>query len=191
MSWLRAQAFWAYYTAWDTSAEVGKTGDKANHTIKISGNGAAATTCTNSGHVTNHVELANGEYAILITAAEATADTVNIFGQSSTASIVIIPMRVGLLFGAIGLKRNTAFTALPFVMRDSTTGAYVAGKTVTVQRKIDGAAMGSGTLSNIVDAGSGLYTVDGAAADANGTFVTFKASATGCPDTMWTVVTVP
>ena len=43
----------------------------------------------------------------------------------------------------------------------------------------------------MVDAGAGLYTVDGVAGDTNGLFVTFKASASGCADTFWTVLTVP
>ena len=181
----------AYYTAWDTATETPKTADKANHTIKLSKNGGTTATATNNGHATNHVELANGEYAILLTATEATADTINLFGQSSTASIVIIPLRVALLFGAIGLKRNTAWTAMPFVMRNATTGAYMPSLVVSVQRKIDAGAFAVGGLVNVVDAGSGLYTVDGGAADDNGTFVTFLATATGAADTMWTVVTVP
>lgn len=191
MAWVKAQAFWGYYTAWDTVTETPKTGDKANHTIKVSKDGGTTTTATNNGHATNHVELANGEYAILITATEATADTLNIFGVSATANIVIIPMRVTLLFGSMALKRNTAFTAMPFTMRSTSTGALVAGKTVTVQRKIDAAAIGAGGLTNVVDAGAGLYTVDGVAGDTNGLFVTFKASASGCADTFWTVLTVP
>lgn len=97
MSWLRGVTFWAYYTAWDTALEVGKTGDKAAHTIKISKDGAAPVTATNNQHATNHVELANGEYALLVTATEATADTINVLGASVTASIVIMPFRTALL----------------------------------------------------------------------------------------------
>jgi hypothetical protein len=97
MSWLRGQAFWAYYTAWDVTNGVEKVSDKANHTIKISKDGGASATATNSGHASNHVELANGEYAILITGTEATCDSLNVFGVSSSTGIVLIPFRVTLL----------------------------------------------------------------------------------------------
>jgi hypothetical protein len=97
MSWIRGQQFWAYYTAWDTVVNSPKTADKANHTIKISKDGGAAATATNNGHASNHVELANGEYAILLTATEATCDSLNVFGVSSSTGIVLIPFRVTLL----------------------------------------------------------------------------------------------
>jgi hypothetical protein len=97
MSWLRGQAFWAYYTAWDTVNNVGKTADKANHTLKVSKDGGSVNTATNSGHASNHVELANGEYAILITGTEATCDSLNVFGVSSSTGIILIPFRTALV----------------------------------------------------------------------------------------------
>ncbi len=97
MSWLRAQAFWAYYTAWDTVAQAAKAGDLLNHTIRQSKDGATPVTATNNQVSGNHKELANGEYAILMTATEATSDSLNVFGSSTTAGIAIIPFRTMLL----------------------------------------------------------------------------------------------
>ena len=232
MSFLYGVSFHAYYTAWDTSTNSGKTGDKANHTVKISKDGGTTTTLTNNGHVTNHVELANGEYSILVTAAEAQADTIDIFGASSTASVILIPFRIAmirlpnvdpaasgglptvdasnavkvqsgtganqfdLLSGAPkiqagGLKKNTAFTAMPFVMRDSTTKLPMAGLTVSVSRLLDGGSFGVGGLTGITDKGSGVYTVSGIASDTNGTYITFIATAAGADPTIFTVITLP
>src|SRR5262249_894890 len=67
------------------------------HTVKIVKDGGTVATATNSGHASNHVELANGEYAILITATEATCDSINVFGVSSSTGIVLIPFRTILL----------------------------------------------------------------------------------------------
>jgi hypothetical protein len=118
-----------------------------------------------------------------------------VFHLQGAANMVPVALRVELILPdlqtAIGLKRNTAFTALPFVMLDSTNHLPVAGKTVTVSRKIDAGAFGAGGLSAVTDAGSGLYTVNGVAGDLNGTFVTLKATATGCDDTLLTIVTIP
>src|SRR5215813_12253911 len=97
MSWIRGQAFWAYYTCWDTVNNAPKLSDKSQHTVKIVKDGGTVATATNSGHASNHVELANGEYAILITATEATCDSINVFGVSSSTGIVLIPFRTILL----------------------------------------------------------------------------------------------
>jgi hypothetical protein len=90
-----------------------------------------------------------------------------------------------------GLKKNQALTAFEFVMTDATTGGLVPGKTVTVTRNIDGGAFAAGTLSAVTEIGAGLYRVDFAAADLNGNVVTLKASATGCSDTLVTLILEP
>lgn len=90
-----------------------------------------------------------------------------------------------------GLKKNRAFTALPFVMFDSTNRLPMAGLTVTVTRLIDDGSFSAGTLSGIEDKGNGVYAIDGAAADSNGDYVTFRATATGADPSIWTIITVP
>jgi hypothetical protein len=76
------------YTAWDTSSSVGKTGDAANHTIKVETDTA---TDTWSGTPT---ELAYGEYQILLTADQMNGDFITVSGTSSTSNVVIIPVRI-------------------------------------------------------------------------------------------------
>lgn len=91
-----------------------------------------------------------------------------------------------------GLKKNQAFTAMPFVMRDAATKLPATGFTVSVKRMIDaGGSFATGGLNTVVDAGDGGYTVNGIAGDANGKYITFLATATGADPTLFTVITVP
>lgn len=111
------------------------------------------------------------------------------------ANMVPVPIEIELIGdnnrGYSGLKKNRAFTALPFIMLDDDERLPLAGLTVTVQRLIDNGSMGAGTLSGVTDKGNGIYTVDGAAADSNGSYITFRATATGALATVFTLVTVP
>jgi hypothetical protein len=90
-----------------------------------------------------------------------------------------------------GLKKNHAFTAMPFTMTSTSTKLPVAGLTVTVQRKLDSGSFAVGGLTNITDATNGVYTVDGVASDSDGLYITFLATATGADPTIFTVITVP
>lgn len=134
------------------------------------------------------------EFGIPNAALVSGAEEVIVYFQGAT-DMVPTPLRIALIVPniqqAIGLRRNAAFTALPFYMYDNVFHLPVAGKTVTVQRRIDGGAYATGGLTNIVDAGDGSYEVDGIASDMNGTFVRLKATATGCDTTFLTIVTVP
>jgi len=91
----------------------------------------------------------------------------------------------------LGLRKNIAFTAFPFVLLDNSTHQPVTGKTATVTRSLDGGAFAAGTLSNVVEVAHGLYAFDGATGDSNGTYVTFRATASGCDDTLISVLTTP
>lgn len=106
-----------------------------------------------------------------------------------------VPLRLKLVYPNYqlisGLKRNAAFSAMPFIMRSATTKLPVSGLTVTVQRCVDSGSLGAGGLTNVVDKGNGLYTVDGVATDVDGNYITFYCSATGADPTFFTVVTVP
>jgi len=91
-----------------------------------------------------------------------------------------------------GMKRNKAFTDLPFIMRNALTKALEPSPTsLAIQRKIDSGSFGVGGLTNVQNIGSGVFTVDGVAADVNGTFITFKATASNCDPTIFTVLTIP
>jgi hypothetical protein len=90
-----------------------------------------------------------------------------------------------------GLKTNTAFTNFEFLMVDSSDHVSPkTGLTVTATRSIDGAAFAS-CANAVSEVSSGVYKIDLAAADLNGTCITFKFTATGADQTTITVVTEP
>ena len=85
---LQGQGLFVTYTAWDTANSVGKTGDKDQHTLNV-------TTDASTDTVDNApVEVSNGEYYVLLTAAEMDGKFVALSGSSSTSDIVIIPVRI-------------------------------------------------------------------------------------------------
>jgi hypothetical protein len=89
------------------------------------------------------------------------------------------------------VKKNQALANIEFLMTDSTNHAPATGKTVTVQRSIDGGAFGAGALSAVTEVSNGLYRFDAAAADMNGTYITFKCTASGCDDTDFSLTPAP
>jgi hypothetical protein len=121
----------------------------------------------------------------LASALTITGGAVNVNALSNAALDAFLDRRI------IGLKKNTAFTALPFTMNLTATNKPAAGATVTVSRLIDDGTFAAGDLSNVQDKGNGVYTVDGSADDVNGMFITLLATAPGYDDTIIHVVTVP
>jgi hypothetical protein len=83
------------YTAWNTVANTGQTGDAANHTLKWVKDGTAAT----PGN--SNAELGNGEYKLTLTSSEMTCDFGSLYGTSSTANVVILPVRVATEHGVL------------------------------------------------------------------------------------------
>lgn len=85
------------------------------------------------------------------------------------------------------IKKNTALSNFEFVMHDS-SGNPKTGLTVTAQRSIDGAGLAA-CANSVSEVSNGIYKINLAASDLNGTVITFSMSATGAVDTDWTVVT--
>ena len=89
------QAAIIQYMAWDTGNNSPKTGDVANHTLKLIQDGTANTP-TNSPTEVNSTSLP-GIYQLSVTAAETNYNFVTLAGKSSTANIVIIPVPMGTI----------------------------------------------------------------------------------------------
>ena len=88
----RGVAMTIQYVAWDTSANAGKTGDAANHTLRWVKDGvAAAPTNTPS-----EVDATNcpGVYKLTITASEADCNVGTLCGKSATANVAIMPVTI-------------------------------------------------------------------------------------------------
>lgn len=87
------------------------------------------------------------------------------------------------------IKKNTALNNFQFLMISSTDDVSPAtGLTVTAQRSIDGAAFAA-CANAVVELGSGVYNINLAASDLNGTVITLKFTATGALQRTITVVT--
>jgi len=89
------------------------------------------------------------------------------------------------------ITKNTALAAFPFLMvlaSDDITPA--TGLTVTATRSLDGAAFGA-CANAVAEVGSGIYTIDLAAADLNGDTVTLRFTAATANDRLITIVTQP
>ena len=79
------------YVAWDTANNVGKTGDGGNHTISGSRDGTQFTPADTTPAEVDSTNL-QGVYSLDLSAAENNGTFLTMGGESSTASIVIIPI---------------------------------------------------------------------------------------------------
>jgi hypothetical protein len=86
------------------------------------------------------------------------------------------------------IKKNSALNNFEFLMTDSTNHAPLTGATVTAQRSIDGAAF-AGCANSVTELSNGIYKINLAASDLNGTVITLRFSATGADDTFVTIPT--
>lgn len=104
----RGQAITLGYYAWDTANSVPKTGDVANHTIRLMKDGVVAV-ATNAPAEADATNL-KGWYKLLLTAAECTADVVVLGGVSSTSGVTISGTQV--TFEAAAVSIDLAQTGL-------------------------------------------------------------------------------
>ena len=124
----RGQSIVLTYVAWDTSANVGKSGDVSNHTLRWikDGTSSAPTNAASEIDATN----APGAYKLTLTTAECTCDTGTLVGKSSTANVSIIPVSI-------------AFEQLPTVAAGATNGLPLvdsSGRVKSNLEAIDGLA---------------------------------------------------
>lgn len=90
-----------------------------------------------------------------------------------------------------GVKTNTALDDFPFRMvltSDHVTGA--TGKTITATRSIDGGAFAA-CANSATEIGGGVYKIDLAAADLNGTTIVLRFAAADCDVTEVMIKTTP
>lgn len=90
-----------------------------------------------------------------------------------------------------GVRKNTALTNFMILMTDSVNHNPATGKTVTVTRSVDGGAFGAGTLGSVTEVSSGFYKFDFGAGDLNGGVIALRATASGCDDLPFSILTNP
>jgi len=80
------------YTAWDANANAGKTGDAANHTLRLVRDGTESIP-TNSPSEVDSVNCP-GLYQINLTSEEMNCNMITISGKSSSTAVSIIPVEI-------------------------------------------------------------------------------------------------
>lgn len=97
--------------------------------------------------------------------------------------------RVTVAPGQFTVKKNTGLSGFTFPMYSSSApNDLQSGLTVIATVSIDGGALQS-TVNSVTAVGSGLYKINLAAADLNGTTITLVFTATGALDSTVTLVT--
>jgi len=89
----RGVAIWVKYVCLGSNNKP-LTGDLANHSLYWTADNTRASAVNNRGGAGKHVELGNGLYNILITAAEADCNCGGLDGSSATAGAAIVPVIV-------------------------------------------------------------------------------------------------
>ncbi len=146
-----------YYFAWDVNANAPKTGDVANHTLRLIKDGGSPAAPTNSA---SEVDATNapGLYKLTVTTAEATCVTLALHGKSSTSGVYIMPQ----LFEPIDMDRQTDLVWDEQLTGNAHNGVNSAGRRL---RSLGaGVVVFSGTLSaatsNTATLGSGSAITD-------------------------------
>lgn len=151
----------------------------------------SATEMTADNVVVQCVDAAGAEWCDLFVNLQTTARQIDDLAYPATTGRSLLVDAAGAVPMSLGIKKNQAFSNFPFVMTDSTTHNPVAGKTVTVTRKIDAGTHSAGTLSAVTEVSGGEYRVNFLAADLNGDVVTLKATASGCDDLFMPIFLAP
>ena len=120
--------------------------------------------------------------------------TVSLTGTTvGTTTNVTNAVTVGTInSSASNIKKNTGLNNFAFVMTDSTNHNPMTGLStgITCQVSIDGAAFAS-TTNGATELGSGVYLINLAAADLNGTVITLMFTDTGADPRIITLITQP
>lgn len=184
-------------SAFTGSVTVAVTGDAGTQATGSVGSGACAH--EGNGYHTYAPAQAETNYdlvAFTFTGTGAVPATVQVFTDfpqtgdtyplASSTGVVVIAASRG------GVRKNTARAHFPILMTDSTNHNPATGKTVTVTIAKDGdTTFGALTDPTVTEMEDGWYEFDFAAGDVNADTVAVRATATGCDDNNFTILTSP
>ncbi len=117
----RGQSITITYIAWDTNANVGKSGDVANHTLRWVKDGTSSAPSNSPSEI--DATNAPGAYKIALSSAECTCHTGVLVGKSSTANVSIIPASI-------------AFEQLPTATPGSNSGVPILDSSLRTDSNI-------------------------------------------------------
>lgn len=158
---IRGVALSIQYTAWDNGALAPKTGDVANHTLRVIKDGVLTVPTNTPTEI--DATLVPGEYNLNLTSTEMLADAVTVAGKSATSNVVIIPR-----------KLLTEHGVLPTVQQGS-AGALLTSGTGTAQLNVSGGNV-AGSVASVAGA---VGSVTGAVGSVTGNVGGSVASVTG------------
>ncbi len=161
------------YYAWDGGNSAGKTGDVANHTLKLIQDGAEAAFST----AASEVDATNcpGLYKTTLSALEMGYNCVTLHGVSSTADISLIPLSIITEQGNLA----TIDGIVDSVLLDTGTDGVVLAASAVTSAKIASGAITSGTFA------SGALTADAIAASAIGASELAVGALNAISDGVW------
>jgi hypothetical protein len=129
-----------------------------------------------------------------VAAGTVTTVTGNVLGTVAAVTTATAVGTVGTVTGAVTIsagqltvKKDQALAGFTFPMYNN-TGTLTTGLTVTAQESVDGGAIGF-TTNSPSEIGDGIYKIDLAAGDLNGTVITLLFSASGAATTIVTLIT--
>jgi len=164
------------YRAYDTAADVYKTGDVANHTIfaMLDGTNGAATNAPAEVDATN----SPGLHSIVLTAGETNGNVITLSGKSSTADIILIfPGDIITEQGTIAVIDTVADAIQVVTDALPDSGALTSLATLAIQKQIKGATGGkaiinaAGTQVQVFDSDGTLFsTLDRTPTSGSGPF---------------------
>jgi hypothetical protein len=168
----------------------------ASGDVKVSKDGGAAATATNSPSA---ITMGNGAmWKLTLTATEMEAAKVVVTVIDATTKAIEDQMILIETYGSASgehlfdldsygypLKKGVALDNYTFVMADNS--GTKTGLTVTAERSIDGAAFAS-CANSVTELSSGTYTIDLSTSDLNGNIIVLKFTATNANPTIQTLI---
>lgn len=120
---------------------------------------------------------------------------VDVVGLTGTVTAVVVGGTIAtvtnpvtLATGQLTVKRDQALAGFTFPMYDATSGNPATGLSVSCSISIDGATL-AGSTNAPTEVGSGIYKLNLAAADLNGTVITLVFVASAASATIVTLIT--
>jgi len=167
----RGQSLTITYVAWDTSNNVGRTGDSGSHTLRWIKDGTSAAPAGSASEVDS--TNAPGVYKITLSQGECTCDVGVLAGKSSTANVSIIPVTV-------------TFEQLPTAAPAANGGL----PTVDANNRIAGVQGTKNTLDDLTDLAQSEILSDAtpfAGANVDAAISSRAAASTALSNVTWTV----
>lgn len=148
----------------------------------------------NTAVSTNASLLTSGTGTDQLSVASGRVDVGKLLGTAwLTPAVAGTPDVTVLASSRSGIRKNVALSNFGILMKDS-SGIPVTGltNTVTLTRSIDSATtFSAGTISVSTEIANGWYMFDLGNGDLNGTSIKFRATAAGCVDLDFSIITNP